>query len=117
MKVGVYTSESQWGPIMGSYTGGSAYPLWYAHYDGQPSFSDFTPFAGWKAPSIKQFSDAGAKCGVSYDIGECTRGSVWVLPTCGDSDACVDVCRSCVATQIGTPLQCEGVFLSAAPLF
>ncbi len=30
---GVYTSESQWQPIFGSsYTGGSAFPLWYAHY-------------------------------------------------------------------------------------
>ena len=23
-------------------------PLWYAHYDNNPSFSDFTEFAGWK---------------------------------------------------------------------
>src|SRR3989338_50428 len=31
--VGVYTSSSQWGPIMGSsFHGGSDLPLWYAHY-------------------------------------------------------------------------------------
>jgi len=29
--LGVYTSASQWGPIMGSWSGGSAFPLWYAH--------------------------------------------------------------------------------------
>jgi hypothetical protein len=29
--IGVYTSASQWNPIMGSYSGGAAYPLWYAH--------------------------------------------------------------------------------------
>ena len=30
--MGVYTSQSQWTPIMGSNTAGSAYPIWYAHY-------------------------------------------------------------------------------------
>lgn len=28
---GVYSSASQWNPIMGSFTGGSSMPLWYAH--------------------------------------------------------------------------------------
>lgn len=31
VSIGVYTSASQWGPIMGSWDGGKAYPLWYAH--------------------------------------------------------------------------------------
>ena len=66
--IGVYTSDSQWGPIMGdSYTGGSAYPLWYAHYDNNPSFSDFTPFAGWSEAAVKQYGDHGSDCGYSYD--------------------------------------------------
>lgn len=26
--VGIYTSESQWGPIMNNWSGGSGYPLW-----------------------------------------------------------------------------------------
>jgi hypothetical protein len=79
--------------------------LWYARYDGEPSFSDFRSFGGWTKPvrrianvflvvcysvriyyfrnhspgkmlhaiinntqAIKQFSDAGKKCGASYDI-------------------------------------------------
>ena len=29
--IGVYTSASQWNPIMGASTAGSSYPLWYAH--------------------------------------------------------------------------------------
>ena len=29
-------------------------PLWYAHYDNNPSFSDFSPFGGWKEPYAKQ---------------------------------------------------------------
>jgi len=66
---GVYTSKSQWEPIFGTgYDGGSSFPIWYAHYDGEPTFADFSPFGGWSHPSIKQFSDQGNKCGTSYDI-------------------------------------------------
>ena len=32
--LGVYTSASQWIPIMGEWNGGAQFPLWYAHYDG-----------------------------------------------------------------------------------
>jgi len=67
--IGIYTSLDSWTTIMGdSYSGGSDQPLWYAHYDGVPDFSDFEPYGGWNVPSIKQFSDQGAKCGASYDI-------------------------------------------------
>jgi len=27
--VGIYTSASQWGPIMGAWNGGASAPLWY----------------------------------------------------------------------------------------
>jgi len=67
IKIGVYTSASQWGPIMGSYTGGSAYPLWYAHYDGNPSFDDFSPFGGWSQPAIKQYQGSTSICGCGVD--------------------------------------------------
>jgi len=66
--VGVYTSKSQWIPIVGSWTGASHLDLWYADYDGVPTFGDFTAFGGWSKPYMKQFTDQGAKCGVSYDI-------------------------------------------------
>lgn len=39
--MGVYTSKSQWIPIMGDWSGGSSLPLWYAHYDGNPSFCKY----------------------------------------------------------------------------
>jgi len=95
---GVYSSKVQWEAIFGSasFSYGDNLPLWYAHYDKtvrgttrvhslswpvtaslthtlsllarQASFSDFSAFGGWGAPTIKQFSDAGAKCGTSYDI-------------------------------------------------
>ncbi|EGC32614.1 hypothetical protein DICPUDRAFT_81570 [Dictyostelium purpureum] len=66
--IGIYTSESQWIPIMGDWAGGASYPLWYAHYDGNPSFSDFSPFAGWSSPAIKQYNDQGLNCGVGADL-------------------------------------------------
>jgi len=66
--VAIYTSKSQWIPIVGDWTGGSGLDLWYADYDGVPNFDDFTPFGGWNAPNMKQFTDEGSKCGASYDI-------------------------------------------------
>ncbi|EFA86220.1 hypothetical protein PPL_00782 [Heterostelium album PN500] len=68
VKVGVYTSESQWEPIMGSWTGGADYPLWYAHYDNNPSFSDFVPFGGWKKPHAKQYEGSVSDCGIGVDL-------------------------------------------------
>jgi len=66
---GVYSSASQWNPIFGGgFSYGANLPLWYADYDGEPSFDDFSGFGGWGAPTIKQFTDQGSKCGVSYDI-------------------------------------------------
>jgi GH25 family lysozyme M1 (1,4-beta-N-acetylmuramidase) len=65
--MGVYTSKSQWIPIMGDWSGGSSLPLWYAHYDGNPSFSDFSAFGGWSKPSIKQFKGTTSLCGGSVD--------------------------------------------------
>jgi hypothetical protein len=68
VSLGVYTSASQWSPIMGSYTGGSHLPLWYAHYDGRANFGDFVQFGGWHQPHMKQFVGNAMKCGVGVDI-------------------------------------------------
>ena len=70
LNIGIYSGKSQWGAIFGdsSFSHGANHPLWYAHYDGLPEFSDFAAFDGWAAPAFKQFSDAGSKCGASYDI-------------------------------------------------
>ena len=68
VKIGVYTSASQWIPIMGSWSGASHYPLWYAHYDGRQSFSDFSPFGGWTKPAIKQYAGDASRCGVGVDL-------------------------------------------------
>eukprot|EP01132_Coremiostelium_polycephalum_P000941 gene941-1193_t len=66
--VGVYTSASQWIPIMGDWSGGASFPLWYAHYDNNPSFSDFSPFGGWSRPSIKQYNGNLDICSMGVDV-------------------------------------------------
>eukprot|EP01100_Stratorugosa_tubuloviscum_P011995 TRINITY_DN54_c1_g1_i4.p1 TRINITY_DN54_c1_g1~~TRINITY_DN54_c1_g1_i4.p1 ORF type:complete len:225 (-),score=110.25 TRINITY_DN54_c1_g1_i4:70-720(-) len=65
--VGVYTSKSQWDPIMGSWSGLSKYALWYPHYDGSASFSDFVAFGGWTKPAIKQYAGTTSICSASVD--------------------------------------------------
>jgi hypothetical protein len=42
-------------------------PCRYAHYDNNPSFSDFTAFGGWKSPAMKQYIGDGTSCGVGVD--------------------------------------------------
>jgi hypothetical protein len=49
------------------FTKGSLSPLWYAHYDNNPSFSDFEEFAGWSRPAIKQFMGDATVCGADVD--------------------------------------------------
>lgn len=66
---GVYSSSSQWSAIFGStsFSYGSNLPLWYAHYDGKASFSDFSPFGGWSKPYAKQYNGDKTVCGVGID--------------------------------------------------
>jgi hypothetical protein len=65
---GIYSSSSQWTPIMGGSTQFSKYPLWYAHYDNNPSFSDFKAFGGWSTPNIKQYAGTTSLCSASVDL-------------------------------------------------
>ena len=64
---GIYTSKTQWDRIMNGTADFGYPPLWYAHYDNNPSFSDFVPFGGWKTPSIKQYVGDATVCGVDID--------------------------------------------------
>lgn len=70
ISMGVYTSSYMWSSIMGSCTAGAdaGLPLWYAHYDQSPSFSDFSPYGGWSTPAMKQYWDStGLGCGIGAD--------------------------------------------------
>ena len=67
---GVYTSSYMWQTIMGTQTScasAATQQLWYAHYDGQASFSDYTQVGGWKRPSIKQYQGDTTLCGAGVD--------------------------------------------------
>lgn len=59
-----------WTNIFGSKSacpGVAANKLWYAHYDGSASFSDFSAFGGWAKPTMKQFAGDLTVCGVDLD--------------------------------------------------
>jgi len=66
---GVYTSANNWQTIFGStsYSYGSNLPLWYAHYDNNPSFSDFKAFGGWSKPYAKQYQGDTTMCSMGVD--------------------------------------------------
>ena len=66
----IYASRYMWQTIMGSFTACpsvASQQLWYAHYDGSPSFSDFVAFGGWTKPAIKQFQGDTTLCGAGVD--------------------------------------------------
>jgi len=65
--LGIYSSASQWNPIMGGSTKFSYLPIWYAHYDNNPSFSDFSSFGGWTKPAIKQYAGDATVCSSGVD--------------------------------------------------
>lgn len=68
--MGIYASEYMWSSIMGDgcHVGAAnGLALWYAHYDGTQSYSDFAAFGGWSKPSIKQYWDSVGYCGISAD--------------------------------------------------
>eukprot|EP00490_Sorites_sp_Unknown_P027128 CAMPEP_0114661562 /NCGR_PEP_ID=MMETSP0191-20121206/22806_1 /TAXON_ID=126664 /ORGANISM="Sorites sp." /LENGTH=142 /DNA_ID=CAMNT_0001894577 /DNA_START=278 /DNA_END=706 /DNA_ORIENTATION=- len=71
--IGIYSSEYEWETVMGSRyacTAVSSEALWYAHYDNNPSFSDYgsTAFGGWSKPSIKQYEGDKTECGCGVDL-------------------------------------------------
>jgi hypothetical protein len=66
--IGIYASPYEWSITVGSGCNYNQFPLWWADYNGDPSFGGFSPFGGWSAPSIHQFADsAGNSCGISID--------------------------------------------------
>lgn len=70
-RVGIYASTYMWNQIMGATDRCNKFmslPLWYAHYDGVPSFTDYKPFGGWTKPTVKQYKGTTALCGASIDL-------------------------------------------------
>lgn len=66
----VYATAYMWQTIMGSRNAcpsAASQQLWYAHYDNNPSFSDFSAFGGWSKPAIKQYVGDTTLCGAGVD--------------------------------------------------
>lgn len=73
LKVGIYCSQHFWTKFFGTVDYCAKFTdlgLWYAHYDNNPSFSDWPKFSfgKWSAPTIKQYSGGGVICGVDVDL-------------------------------------------------
>jgi hypothetical protein len=69
---GIYSSPYEWQTVVGSQGGCTQVnnvPLWYAHYDNNPSFSDWpsVKFGGWSQPSMKQYAGTSTECSSSVD--------------------------------------------------
>jgi len=66
---GIYTNRYNWEGIVGlSWSECASYPLWYAHYDNNPSFSDFRAFGGWSKPAMKQYAGDKTLCSGGVDF-------------------------------------------------
>jgi GH25 family lysozyme M1 (1,4-beta-N-acetylmuramidase) len=72
-KPGIYASAHMWEEILGSRTNCPDFkdlPLWYAHYDHDPSFADWPglTFGGWTKPTIKQYQGTTVLCNTGVDF-------------------------------------------------
>lgn len=67
VKVGIYASSSQWNPIMCDTHDFKGHQLWYPHYDGAETMSDFRAFGGWARANIKQYRGTTSICGTQID--------------------------------------------------
>ena len=67
---GIYCSYYYWTSFFGSYTYPYYYDtqVWYAHYDGLASFSDYSAFGGWSTPNIKQYLGNQNYCSAYVDF-------------------------------------------------
>ncbi|CAJ0569683.1 unnamed protein product, partial [Mesorhabditis spiculigera] len=55
VRVGIYTRQSIWPDIVGSWTAMSKYPLWWSRYNNDAGFGKFVPFGGWSTAEIHQY--------------------------------------------------------------
>lgn len=66
----IYATAYMWQTIMGGRNNCpsvASQQLWYAHYDNNPSFSDWSNFGGWTKPAIKQYAGDVTLCGAGVD--------------------------------------------------
>lgn len=54
-RIGIYTMNYYWKPLMCGSTEFSSFKLWWPQYDNSPSISNFVPFGGWQKPVMKHY--------------------------------------------------------------
>lgn len=71
-KCGVYSSANNWQTLFGttSFVYGNDLPMWYAHYDNDPSFDDYPKYSygGWTQPWAKQYAGDANVCSFGVDL-------------------------------------------------
>jgi len=67
-RVGIYSSQYEWGLVMGNQRGPTELPVWFADYDGKPTLSNFREFGGWTRASMKQFAGDAKMCNCDVDL-------------------------------------------------
>jgi hypothetical protein len=74
---GIYTGRGFWTSYMDDSHRFAELPLWYAHYDHEPSLETWEPFGGWTEPMGKQYADHHEHtCGLPMD-----RNVMWSSAT------------------------------------
>jgi hypothetical protein len=68
MECGIYTAGWWWVPATADSDALAHLPLWYAHYDDNPSLDTWSwqSFGGWQEPTAKQFQERYV-CGLNVD--------------------------------------------------
>ena len=72
--VGIYSGHHGWGVVFnGNYSyckEANIYPLWFPHYDGMETFSDYDSLAigGWTQPNMKQYNGSVTECQANVDL-------------------------------------------------
>ena len=68
-RVGIYSLKSMWDDITcADSTNFTSAKLWYARWDHQPSFANFTAFGSWTSPDSKQFTGNDFACDIHLDF-------------------------------------------------
>lgn len=68
--IGIYTSPNWWHNVLGNPSDFKDLPLWHAHYDNVPDFTDWPliGYGGWDSIHTKQYSENINVGGVSCDL-------------------------------------------------
>eukprot|EP01112_Ceratiomyxa_fruticulosa_P019589 TRINITY_DN6454_c0_g1_i1.p1 TRINITY_DN6454_c0_g1~~TRINITY_DN6454_c0_g1_i1.p1 ORF type:complete len:241 (-),score=47.87 TRINITY_DN6454_c0_g1_i1:47-769(-) len=66
---GTFANRTTWMNVMGNgFQYGKNFPLWYSHDNSGETFTDYSPFGGWKEASLKQYHYSAYTCGINCNL-------------------------------------------------